>query len=264
MSHSIKKWVTLVIFLKCNSLLREPWVLSFIWILCNIHLGMGGKKPQCTSDFTLWCQQSPSAENYTNWSGTALRNEASKHPPLSNWFFLFWLYLHFRLSVMDLVVAMAPCVDEVTMTKTFELIRPYLEVRALVVSNLNPSNLSSILVNCVSVGVFFKNWFISFSDKRAKHAEEGVPCARGDVWRRERCMFVVCHVQSGNTQSRAAWDSEKRLFTCKKGACAVLKRSKINETPKGTLYFGLYCCLIFIFLFVLLFHSRDLSVWATS
>lgn len=57
---------------------------------------------------------------------------------------------------MDLVVAMAPCVDEVTMTKTFELIRPYLEVRALVVSDLNPSNLSSVLVNCVSVGAFFK------------------------------------------------------------------------------------------------------------
>uniref|UniRef100_A0A8D0CU37 Ribosomal RNA processing 12 homolog n=1 Tax=Sander lucioperca TaxID=283035 RepID=A0A8D0CU37_SANLU len=32
-----------------------------------------------------------------------------------------------RLSMMDLVVAMAPSVDEVTMTKTFELIRPYLE-----------------------------------------------------------------------------------------------------------------------------------------
>lgn len=30
---------------------------------------------------------------------------------------------------MDLVVAMAPFVDESTMTKTFELIRPYLEVR---------------------------------------------------------------------------------------------------------------------------------------
>lgn len=57
---------------------------------------------------------------------------------------------------MDLVVAMAPCVDEVTMTKTFELIRPYLEVRALVVSDLNPSNLSSVLVNSVSVGAFLK------------------------------------------------------------------------------------------------------------
>lgn len=34
-----------------------------------------------------------------------------------------------RLSVMDLVVAMAPFVDEVTMTKTFELIRPYLETK---------------------------------------------------------------------------------------------------------------------------------------
>ncbi|XP_047458867.1 RRP12-like protein [Mugil cephalus] len=34
-----------------------------------------------------------------------------------------------RLSVMDLVVAMAPFVDESTMTKTFELIRPYLETK---------------------------------------------------------------------------------------------------------------------------------------
>uniref|UniRef100_A0A8C7QT14 Ribosomal RNA processing 12 homolog n=1 Tax=Oncorhynchus mykiss TaxID=8022 RepID=A0A8C7QT14_ONCMY len=32
-----------------------------------------------------------------------------------------------KLSVMDLMVAMAPCVDEVTMSQTFELIRPYLE-----------------------------------------------------------------------------------------------------------------------------------------
>lgn len=66
---------------------------------------------------------------------------------------------------MDLVVAMAPCVDEVTMTKTFELIRLYLEVRALVVSNLNPSNLSSILVNCVSVGAFFKLIYLFFRQK---------------------------------------------------------------------------------------------------
>ncbi|KAM6916699.1 RRP12-like protein [Xenentodon cancila] len=34
-----------------------------------------------------------------------------------------------RLSVMDLVVAMAPFVDEVTMTKTFELIQPHLEAK---------------------------------------------------------------------------------------------------------------------------------------
>uniref|UniRef100_A0A7N8XT35 Ribosomal RNA processing 12 homolog n=1 Tax=Mastacembelus armatus TaxID=205130 RepID=A0A7N8XT35_9TELE len=34
-----------------------------------------------------------------------------------------------RLSMMDLLVAMAPFVDAVTMTKTFELIRPYLETK---------------------------------------------------------------------------------------------------------------------------------------
>lgn len=38
------------------------------------------------------------------------------------------LLLPLRLSMMDLVVAMAPSVDAATMTKTFELIRPYLEV----------------------------------------------------------------------------------------------------------------------------------------
>uniref|UniRef100_A0A673BGU7 Ribosomal RNA processing 12 homolog n=1 Tax=Sphaeramia orbicularis TaxID=375764 RepID=A0A673BGU7_9TELE len=34
-----------------------------------------------------------------------------------------------RLSMMDLVVALAPSVDEATMTQTFELIRPYLETK---------------------------------------------------------------------------------------------------------------------------------------
>lgn len=56
---------------------------------------------------------------------------------------------------MDLVVAMAPFVDEVTMTKTFELIKPYLEVRALVVSNLDPLNLNIVLVNCVCWSILF-------------------------------------------------------------------------------------------------------------
>lgn len=42
--------------------------------------------------------------------------------------YLLCLLLSLRLSMMDLVVAMAPSVDEATMTKTFELIRPYLEV----------------------------------------------------------------------------------------------------------------------------------------
>lgn len=34
-----------------------------------------------------------------------------------------------RLAMMDLVIAMTPFVDEASLTKTFELIRPYLEVR---------------------------------------------------------------------------------------------------------------------------------------
>ncbi|CAL9687917.1 unnamed protein product [Knipowitschia caucasica] len=34
-----------------------------------------------------------------------------------------------KLSMMDLIVALAPLVDEVTMTKTFEFIKPYLEMK---------------------------------------------------------------------------------------------------------------------------------------
>lgn len=81
--------------------------------------------------------------------------------------------------MMDLVVAMAPFVDEVTMTKTFELIRPYLEVRdVLCMLSLVLLNLSIFLLNCVVVCLF--------SDQGARHAEEGVPCAGGNVRRRER------------------------------------------------------------------------------
>lgn len=39
------------------------------------------------------------------------------------------LFFWFRLAMMDLVVAMVAFVDRDTMTKTFALIRPYLEVR---------------------------------------------------------------------------------------------------------------------------------------
>ncbi|MEQ2212967.1 hypothetical protein XENOCAPTIV_007543, partial [Xenoophorus captivus] len=42
---------------------------------------------------------------------------------------LFWSSPPLRLAVMDLVVAMAPFVDESTMAKTFELMRPYLEAK---------------------------------------------------------------------------------------------------------------------------------------
>jgi len=46
---------------------------------------------------------------------------------------------------MDLVVAMAPFVDEVTMTKTFELIRPYLEVKSQ----------CSLLMDCIVLILVF-------------------------------------------------------------------------------------------------------------
>ncbi len=39
-----------------------------------------------------------------------------------------WL-LFCRLAVIDLVVAMAPFVDEASMTQTFSLIKPFVEVR---------------------------------------------------------------------------------------------------------------------------------------
>lgn len=37
----------------------------------------------------------------------------------------------YRLAVMDLIVAMAPFVDEASMTQTYELIKPFLEVGIL-------------------------------------------------------------------------------------------------------------------------------------
>ena len=42
---------------------------------------------------------------------------------------------------MDLVVAMAPCVDEGNMTKTYEMIKPYLEVRTMDLYCLLPTRL---------------------------------------------------------------------------------------------------------------------------
>lgn len=39
-----------------------------------------------------------------------------------------WL-IFYRLAVIDLIVAMAPFVDEPSMTQTFELIKPFVEVR---------------------------------------------------------------------------------------------------------------------------------------
>lgn len=54
-------------------------------------------------------------------------------------YLLFCLLLSLRLSMMDLVVAMAPSVDEATMTKTFELIRPYLEVSVHTVCSMASS-----------------------------------------------------------------------------------------------------------------------------
>lgn len=43
-----------------------------------------------------------------------------------------------RLAMMDLVIVMTPFVDEASLTKTFELIRPYLEVRKKKKKDLNP------------------------------------------------------------------------------------------------------------------------------
>lgn len=51
--------------------------------------------------------------------------------------------------MMDLVVAMAPFLDEVTMTKTFDLIRPYLQVSVYSVFNEPYCGLKVYLVNCL-------------------------------------------------------------------------------------------------------------------
>lgn len=56
-----------------------------------------------------------------------------------------------------------------------------------------------------------------FSDQGAGHAEEGVPCAGGDVRRGDGRMSVICRGESGNTQSRPARDSEKRIVPSEEG-----------------------------------------------
>lgn len=87
--------------------------------------------------------------------------------------------------MMDLVVAMAPSVDEATMTKTFELIRPYLEVTQLHTMCLMA--LSGFSIENFASRVYFSfTLCLLFSDQGAGHAEEGVPRAGGAVRRRER------------------------------------------------------------------------------
>lgn len=126
---------------------------------------------------------------------------------------LFCPLLPLRLSMMDLVVAMAPSVDEATMTKTFELIKPYLEVRVHMVS-------FNVLYISKSKH-FLLTLFLMFLDQGSRHAEEGVSCAGGDVRRREGRVQGVCRGQSGNTQSSPARDSEKRIFASKEGETAA-------------------------------------------
>lgn len=85
--------------------------------------------------------------------------------------------------MMDLVVAMAPSVDAATMTKTFELIRPYLEVRSQTVCCCLELLEPGVFLACFTSDFFI---FYFFPDQGAGHAEEGVPRAGGDVWRRGR------------------------------------------------------------------------------
>lgn len=60
-----------------------------------------------------------------------------------------------------------------------------------------------------------------FSDQGAGHAEEGVPCAGGDVRRRDGRVSVICRGEPGNAQSRPAGDSEKRIVPGEEGEPAM-------------------------------------------
>lgn len=73
--------------------------------------------------------------------------------------------------MMDLVIAMTPYVDEASLSKTFELIRPYLEVRN---KTLRFEFRYFEVTRCL------------FLDQGARHAKEGLPRAGGDVRRRAR------------------------------------------------------------------------------
>lgn len=115
--------------------------------------------------------------------------------------------------MMDLVVALAPFVDEATMTKTFGLIRLYLEVKLCVQVIL----IDYSIIFFITVTVHFPACGCMCSDQGPRAAEEGVPCAGGDVWRREGRVQGVCCRKFGNTQSCPVGDFEERLFTSEAG-----------------------------------------------
>lgn len=71
------------------------------------------------------------------------------------------------------------------------------------------------------------------ADQGARHAEEGVPRAGGDVRGRDGCMQVICCGESGNAQSRPAGDAEKRLVSGKEGEAASLT-GQIPRTLRST------------------------------
>lgn len=111
-----------------------------------------------------------------------------------------------RLAMMDLVIAMTPYVDEASLTKTFALIRPYLEVRD---KTFRFEFRYFEVTRCLCL------------DQGAGHAEEGVPRAGGDVRRRARRVSVLCPFQPGDAEGRPARNAEKRLFTSKEGEKAT-------------------------------------------
>lgn len=61
------------------------------------------------------------------------------------------------------------------------------------------------------------------SDQGARHAEEGVPRAGGDVRGRDGGVPLIRCGESGNAQGRAAGDAEKRLLSGEEGEAAALK-----------------------------------------
>lgn len=76
-------------------------------------------------------------------------------------------------------------------------------------------------------------------DQGARHAEEGVPRAGGDVRWRDAGVPLVRPGESGNAQSRPAGDVEKRLLAGKEGEAAAFSQETLIPSKRRCLTLSL-------------------------
>lgn len=169
---------------------------------------------------------------------------------------LFCPLLPLRLSMMDLVVAMAPSVDAATMTKTFELIKPFLEVRVHTVS-LN------VLYISKSKHFLLASFLFVFRPRIQACRRRRIAC-----WRR-------CAEERETSAGRLSWPIWKRSKrSCsrlwkthlrqQRGWDCCVESNKIKRETRWDYILLIYCPVwSYLPVFIALSLSRDWSVWST-